>query len=163
MNLFLSIGLVLAMLACVALIPLGLPGLWVIVVITLTLVLAGHVGWGIGIGVAVAAAVAELLELLVLGRFGRAFGGSRRAFWGAVLGGLLGLFVGVPVPVVGSVVTAFVGTFLGAGLVTWVETRSLQRSARVGWGVLLARTVAVALKVAVAFGVIGVVGLAILL
>lgn len=163
MNLLLSIGLVLAMLASVALIPLGLPGLWLIVLVTLGLTLAGHVGWGIGIAVAIAAAVAEVLELLVLGRFGRAYGGSRRAFWGAVLGGLLGLFVGVPVPVIGSIVTAFVGTFLGAGLVTWMETRSLQRSARVGWGVLLARTVAVGLKVGVAFAVIGVVTVAILL
>ena len=163
MSLIVAIAIVLAMIACVALIPFGLPGLWLIVVITLGLVLAGHVGWAVGFAVAGAAVVAEVLEFLVLGRFGRAYGGSRRAFWGAILGGMIGLFVGVPIPIVGSVVTAFLGTFVGAGLVTLLETRSLQRSARVGWGVLLARTVAVAVKVGVAVAVIGAVGLALLL
>ena len=103
------------------------------------------------------------VELLVVSRFGRAYGGSRRAFWGAVIGGMAGLFVGVPVPLVGPVITAFVGTFLGAGVVTLVETRSIGRSARVGWGVVLARTVAVALKVGVSVAVIATIGVALIL
>ena len=155
MNTLLSIGILLAMLACLALIPLGLPGLWVIVVITLGLVLAGQLAWTLGLTVAALALVAEVAEFLVLGRFGRAYGGSNRAFWGAVLGGMIGLFVGLPIPIVGSIVTAFLGTFVGAGLVTWLETRSLERSAHVGWGVLLARTVAVGMKIAVSLGVVG--------
>ena len=162
MSILLSVGVVLAMLGCVLLIPLGLPGLWVIAAGTLVLTLFGVVGWGVGIGVALATAAAEVAELLVLGRFGKAYGGSSRAFWGAVLGGMAGLFVGTPVPVIGSIVTAFVGSFLGAGIVTFVETGSVDRSARVGWGVLLARTVAVGLKVAVSMAVIAVVGFALL-
>jgi uncharacterized protein YqgC (DUF456 family) len=162
MGILLSIGVVLAMLACVLLIPLGLPGLWLIAAGTLVLALLGGIGWGVAIGVAIATAVAEVGEFVVLGRFGKAFGGSRRAFWGAIVGGMAGLFVGTPIPVVGSIVTAFVGSFLGAGLVTFVETGSMDRSARVGWGVLLARTVAVALKVAVSMAVIAVVGFALL-
>ena len=78
--------------------------------------------------------------------FGRAYGGSRRAFWGAVAGGFLGIFVGLPIPLVGPVLTAFLGTFLGALLVTLVETRSLAGSTRVGWGMVLARTASVGLK-----------------
>ena len=62
---------------------------------------------------------------------------------------MAGLFVGVPVPLIGPVITAFLGTFLGAGVVTWFETMSLERSARVGGGVLLARTAAVATRVLV--------------
>ena len=65
----------------------------------------------------------------------------------AAVGGCAGLFVGVPVPVVGPVVTACLGTFLGALGVTWLETRSWGQSARVGWGVMLARATAIALKV----------------
>ncbi|MDX1492832.1 MAG: DUF456 domain-containing protein [Longimicrobiales bacterium] len=162
MSIWISILAVVAMLVGVAMIPLGLPGLWLIVAVTLGLVLAGEVAWGVGLVVTGVAVVAEGAELLVVSRFGRAYGGSRRAFWGAVIGGMLGLFVGIPVPVVGPVITAFAGTFLGAGAVTLLETRSLSRSARVGWGVVLARTAAVALKVGVSVGVIAAVGVAML-
>jgi len=44
-----------------------------------------------------------------------------------------------------------------------METRSIERSARVGWGVLLARTTGVALKVAVAVAVIAAVGVGLIL
>ena len=162
MNVLLAAATLVSMLVCLLLIPLGLPGLWLIAVLTLGLTLAGKVSWGVGLGVAGVTALAELAEFLVLKRFGAAFGGSSRAFWGAVLGGMAGLFVGVPIPVVGSVVTAFVGSVLGAGAVTLLETRSLRHSARVGWGILLARSAAVALKVAVAVVVIAVVGVAVL-
>lgn len=163
MSIWISGAVLLAMLLGVALIPLGLPGLWLIVAVTLGLVLAGHLAWTAALLVVIVAVVAEAVELLVVSRFGRVYGGSRRAFWGAVLGGMAGLFVGVPVPIVGPVLTAFVGTFLGAGIVTLLETRSIGRSARVGWGVVLARTVAVGLKVAVAVGVIASVGIALIL
>jgi len=154
---------VLAMLVCLVLIPIGLPGLWMIIVIVLGLVLAGQVSWTFGIVAAAVAGLAELGELLVLRQFGRRFGGSRKAFWGAVMGGMAGLFVGLPIPLVGSLVTAFLGTFVGAGLVTFLETRSIERSTRVGWGLVLARTAAVTLKIATAVGVIAAVGVALLL
>lgn len=163
MHLLLAIPLALVMLLCVALIPLGLPGLWIIVAITLGLTLFGQLGWTFGLVVAGVAAVAEVGEFLILKKLGEAYGGSRRAFWGAVLGGFAGLFVGVPIPIVGPMITAFIGTFLGAGLVTWLETLSLERSARAGWGVLLARTVAIGMKVAVAVGVTGAVAIALVL
>jgi hypothetical protein len=126
---------------------LGLPGLWLMVVGLGVLALLGFAGWvppAVGVGAVLAA---ELAELGLLNRFGRARGATRRAFWGAVLGGFLGIFVGVPVPVVGPVVAAFFGTFLGALAVTLVETRSLPGAARVGWGMVLARTAAVVVKV----------------
>ena len=112
--------------------------------------------------VAGVALVAEVGEFYILKRFGSAYGGSKKAFWGALAGGMIGLFVGVPIPIVGSVITAFLGTFLGAGAVTFAETLSVERSARVGWGVLLARTVAVAMKLATAVSVIAFVALSLL-
>ena len=162
MNILVSLLVVLAMLACVALIPMGLPGLWLIVVITLGLMLFGNLSWTFGLTVAGVACVAEVSEFLVLKRFGKAYGGSSKAFWGAIIGGMAGLFVGVPVPIVGPMITGFLGTFVGAGLVTYFETASLERSARVGWGVLLARTASVALKVGVSVAVIAAVALALL-
>jgi uncharacterized protein YqgC (DUF456 family) len=163
MSVLLSIVVVLAMLACLALIPLGLPGLWLIVATTLALVLMGSLSWTFGLIVAGVALVSEVAEFAVLKRFGDAYGGSRKAFWGAVIGGMAGLFVGVPVPIIGPMITAFLGTFVGAGLVTYFETLSLKTSAKVGWGMLFARTAAVALKIAVAVAVIAAVGVALLL
>lgn len=156
-------AVVVLMLVALATIPLGLPGLWLMVVVTLGLTLAGSVGWKVGLGAAAAAGVAEIAEFFVLQRFGRRYGGSRLAFWGAVLGGLAGLFVGIPVPLVGPLITALMGTFLGAGLVTWIQTRSLEASTRVGWGLVLARTAAVGLKVATGLALIAVVALALIL
>lgn len=149
-----SIVALLAMLGSLLVIPFGMPGLWLMVAVVLGLVLLGKVGWTVGLLAAGAALLVEIAEFWILKRFGAAWGGSAKAFWGAVLGGMAGLFVGVPVPFVGPVVAAFAGTFLGALVVTYFETRSLRHSARVGWGVVLARTAAVALKVGAGLGLI---------
>ena len=159
MSVLLSIVVVLVMLACLVLIPLGLPGLWLIVAITMGLALFGSLSWTFALVVAGVALITEVGEFAVL----KKFGGSRKAFWGAVLGGMVGLFVGVPVPIIGPMITAFLGTFIGAGLVTYVETLSLKTSAKVGWGMLFARTAAVALKIAVSVAVIAAVGVGLLL
>ena len=163
MTMLIHIAAILAMLASLVLIPLGLPGLWLIVVITLGLMLAGSISWAFGLIVSGIALVAEVAEFFILKKVGDAYGGSRKAFWGAVIGGMAGLFVGVPVPIIGPMITAFVGTFIGAGLVTYFETLSVQKSATVGWGVLLGRTAAVAMKVGVSVSVIAAVAFAVLL
>lgn len=160
MTIVASIAVLLAMVVSLFLIPLGLPGLWLITVMVLGLVLTGFLTWTFGLVAAAVTAAAELSEFLVLRRFGKQYGGSTRAFWGAVIGGMAGLFVGLPIPVVGPLVTAFLGTFLGAGLVTFWETRSIEHSTRVGWGLVLARTAAVALKVAAAVAMIAAVAIA---
>ena len=160
MSFLITAAVVLAMLVSLVLIPFGLPGLWLIIVIVLGLVLSGSLSWTFGLVAAALAVGAEFGEFLVLRRLGRAFGGSRRAFWGAVLGGMAGLFVGLPIPLVGPLITAFVGTFVGAGLVTYLETRSLDRATRVGWGLVLARSAAVGLKIATAVVLIAAVAVA---
>src|SRR5437867_9251798 len=93
--------LALACLAGLALIALGLPGLWVMV--------AALVGYGalthfrtIGTGtialVLGLAALGEVVEAWLGFGLARRYGGSKRAGWGALLGGLVGAAVGVPVP-----------------------------------------------------------------
>ena len=138
-----------ASLAGLALIPVGLPGLWLIVL--------GIVGYGwltdfrsltvgfiaLAIGLAL---LAELAEAWIGFRFARRYGGSSRAGWGALAGGLAGAVVGVPVPVVGSVVGGFVGAFAGAALFEYTRARQSGTAAKAGWGAVLGRAAAAAVK-----------------
>jgi uncharacterized protein YqgC (DUF456 family) len=134
------------------LIPFGLPGLWIIV-----LGVAGY-GWWTGfqtvsvgvIAVAVAlAALGEAGEAWIGFRFAQRFGASRRAGWGALAGGLIGALIGVPVPIVGSVIGGFAGAFAGAALLEYTAARRTGAAARAGWGAVLGRAVAAALKMGI--------------
>ena len=107
MNLIPTLLLIACCVVGLLLVPLGLPGLWVMVL--------GVVGYAwltgfqtIGPGtIALATGLAfgaELLEWWLGFRLAQRYGGSRRAGWGALWGGLAGAAVGIPIPVVGSVV-----------------------------------------------------------
>ena len=74
------------------------------------------------------------------------------------MGGLVGSGVGVPVPVIGSVVGAFVGSFAGAALFEYVAAWNADAAVRAGYGALLGRAGAAAVKVALGL-VIAVVGM----
>jgi uncharacterized protein YqgC (DUF456 family) len=133
------------------LIPLGLPGLWVIVL--------GILGYGwltdfhalsigfiaLTVGLAV---VGEVFEAWIGFRFAQRYGGSRRAGWGALVGGLIGAVVGVPVPIIGSVIGGFVGAFAGAALFEYTRARQSGTAAWAGWGAVLGRAAAAAVKMA---------------
>lgn len=145
--LVLAIGLV-----GLVLIPLGLPGLWVIVL--------GILGYGwltdfrtVGVGlltiVLLLALLGEAVEAWVGYRFARRYGGSTRAGWGALAGGLVGAIVGVPVPLIGSVIGGFVGAFAGAALFEYSRARHSEGAVKAGWGAMLGRAVAAAVKMAV--------------
>jgi uncharacterized protein YqgC (DUF456 family) len=143
--------LILAVVLGLVMIPLGLPGTFVIFGAALAyhlLVPGSVIGWWTVIGVGVLTAIAEVLEWSLAGRFARRYGGSRRAGWGAILGGLIGAFVGVPVPIIGSVIGAFAGAFVGAFVFEWSGTRDHGSAARVAWGAFLGRVAAAAMKVA---------------
>lgn len=144
--------LVAASLVGLVLIPFGLPGLWVIVL--------GILGYGwltdfrtLTVGflalVIVLALLGELAEAWIGFRFAQRYGGSSRAGWGALLGGLVGAVVGVPVPIVGSVIGGFVGAFAGAALFEYTRARHTEGAARAGWGAVLGRAAAAAVKMAV--------------
>jgi uncharacterized protein YqgC (DUF456 family) len=143
------------------LVPLGLPGLWVMVL--------GVIGyaWLTGFRSAGAGVIGAVVGLAVLGesvewwlgfRFARVYGGSRRAAWGALVGGLVGAGIGVPLPVVGSIAGAFVGSFAGAALFEYAGAGHAGSAVRVGWGALLGRAAGTAAKVALglAIAVVGV-------
>jgi uncharacterized protein YqgC (DUF456 family) len=143
------------------LVPLGLPGLWVMV--------AGVVGYGWltdfrSVGVATMAVVlglaflGEIIEAWLGFRFARTFGGSRRSAWGALAGGIVGAGLGVPIPIVGSVIGAFLGSFAGAALFEYSLSRTPETAVRAGWGAVVGRATAAAAKIAlgVVIAVLGV-------
>ena len=133
------------------LVPLGLPGLWLMVLGVLAY------GWmtdfqsvdlvtiGIVVGLAL---VGEVVEAWLGFRFTKKYGGSSRAGWGALIGGLVGAGVGVPVPIIGSVIGAIAGSFVGAVLFEYSASRRAELAITVGWGSVLARAAAAAVKVA---------------
>src|SRR6266567_2961589 len=138
--------------AGLALVALGLPGLWLIcaVVLGFGLLTGFHSIGFVTIGIMVALALlGELLELWLGFGLARRYGGSPRAGWGALLGGLVGAVVGVPVPVIGSVIGAFVGSFAGAVVFEYSKTAAPGASLRAGWGALLGRAAATAAKMGV--------------
>src|SRR5881296_3659046 len=157
-----TLVLALCCLAGLVLVPLGLPGLWVMV--------AGVVGYGwltdfrsVGVATIVAvvglAFLGEIIEGWLGFRFARTFGGSRRSAWGALVGGIIGAVLGVPVPIVGSVIGAFLGSFAGAALFEYSVSRTPDTAVRAGWGAVVGRATAAAAKIAlgVVIAVLGVI------
>ena len=143
-----------------ALVALGLPGLWVMV---LAVCAYGGLTDFKGIGavtilvVVALAIVGEVIEAWLGFRLARRYGASKRAGWGALIGGLVGAVVGVPVPVIGSVIGAFIGSFAGAMIFEYWKSDA-STAVRAGWGALLGRAAATAGKMAIGF-VIAVVAL----
>lgn len=137
-----------AMVVCLFLVPLGLPGTWLMLLVVAVGALLGEVGWTTLAVLVLVAGAAEAVEFLLVRALSLRYGGSSRAFWGAVLGGLVGVFVGAPIPVAGSLVAGVIGTFLGAAVTALWETREVGSAARVGWGAVLGRAGAAAVKTA---------------
>lgn len=150
---------------CVAgllLVPLGLPGLWLMVlgVVSYGALTGFHSIGPVTIGLAVGLAlVGEILETWVGFRFAKRYGGSSRSGWGALVGGLVGAMAGVPVPVVGSVIGAFLGSFVGAAVFEYTVSRRAGVAVGAGWGAVVGRGAAAALKIGlgIAIGIVGVV------
>ena len=143
----LIVGLVTGLL----LVPLGLPGLWVMVGAILVY------GWLTDFRSLSVALIAIVLVVALLGEiiegwlgfhFAKRYGGSNRSGWGALIGGIVGAIVGVPVPVIGSVIGAFLGSFVGAALFELSASRQLGVATRAGWGSVVGRAAAAAVKIA---------------
>ena len=126
--------LTVALLGGLILIPLGMPGLWIMLgaaVLHSFLVPDSGIGVVTLVGCTVFVVIAELLEFSLSGTYARKYGGSSRSAWGAIVGGFLG---------------AFVGAFLGEMTVSR-ESRGTPH--RVAFGALVGRAVATAVKVGV--------------
>lgn len=145
---------VLAMLVSIFVVPLGLPGTFIMVVaaIAADYFASAGIGWfAIGLSFALAV-IAEVFEWTLSAKFAIKYGGSKRAGWGALIGGFIGAFAGVPVPVVGSMIGAFAGAFLGALVAEFTQANSNASTAtRVATGALIGKAAATAMKLAIAF------------
>ena len=144
-----------------AMIPLGLPGLWVMVGGILAY------GWLTGFRTVSVVMIAIVLAIAFLGeiidnwlgfRFAKRYGGSTRSGWGALLGGLVGAVIGVPIAIIGSVIGALLGSFIGATVFELSYSRRAGVAARAGWGAVMGRIAAAAVKIALGI-VIAVIGL----
>ena len=147
--------------AGLAMLPLGLPGLWVMVGGILAY------GWLTDFRTVGVATIAIVLGLAFLGeiienwigfRYAKRYGGSSRSGWGALIGGLVGAIVGVPVAVIGSVIGAFIGSFIGAAVFEYTYSRHAGVATRAGWGALVGRATGAAVKIALGL-VIAVIGI----
>ncbi|HEX6309365.1 MAG TPA: DUF456 family protein [Longimicrobiales bacterium] len=139
---------ILVMGASLFLVPLGIPGLWIMVGVLVIGTVLGEVSILILLACLTIALGAELLELLIVQKLNVRYGGSRLAFWGAILGGVAGVVVGLPIPIIGSIIAGFLGSFAGAMAATLYETKQFDAARRVGWGVLIGRMWSAAAKVA---------------
>lgn len=148
---FIALSLLAAsLLGSLILVPLGLPGLWIMLgaaVLYSVLLPAGGIGWVTLLVAGVLIVIAEILEYTIAGKYTKQYGGSSRASWGAILGGLAGAIMGVPIPVVGSLVGAMLGAFVGAFLGEMTVHRDKRSDpTRVATGALVGRAVAAAVK-----------------
>jgi uncharacterized protein len=144
--------LAVAEVAGLLIVPLGLPGLWVMMLGLLTYGWFTHfqtVGlWTTTLVVALAL-LGELIETWLGFRFARKYGASKRAAWGALMGGLVGAVLGVPVPIIGSVIGAFIGSFAGAAVFEYTMSAHTGTAVAAGWGAVLGRAAAAAAKIAI--------------
>lgn len=131
-------------------IPLGLPGTWVMLAagVGYSILVPGSISWFTLVVVTIIAVIAEIFEFTLAGKYARKYGGSRRASWGAIIGGTVGAIVGVPVPIIGPILGAFAGSFAGALIAEYSRGSDAQASTRVATGALIGRAVASAMKVA---------------
>jgi uncharacterized protein YqgC (DUF456 family) len=129
-------------------IPLGLPGIWIMIGVVAVGAIMREVGTPIVMTTLLIAVLAELIEFFIVKRLTQQYGGSRKAFWGAIIGGTAGLLVGIPIPIVGSIIAGLLGTFVGAALVTYAETKQMISAHRVGWGAVIGRALSAISKTA---------------
>lgn len=115
-------------LAGLILIPLGMPGTFVIIA---GAGLYNLIRWSMAISaylLAILLALAllgEVLEYILGMKLAQRRGTSRPAVIGAIAGGIAGTFAGVPLPVLGPVIGLFAGVFLGAFLVELASKKDM--------------------------------------
>jgi uncharacterized protein YqgC (DUF456 family) len=106
------------------------------------------VGWLTLGWLALLTVLAQLVDFLASAFGVRYSGAGVRAFWGATLGAFVGIFFGLP--------GLLLGPFAGAVLGELSSGRSLAQSGRAGLGAWLGMMFAIAIKLAIAFLMVGI-------
>ena len=155
------IGIAVMVLALIS-IPLSLPGLWIMIGVAAIGAITGEIGVITLLACVVIALVAELIEFFLVRRLTSQYGGSRKAFWAALVGGFAGALIGAPIFIVGSIIMGMVGAFAGAAIVTYAETKKMDSAHRVGWGAVLGRMFTAIAKTAAGLAILVLAGAALL-
>jgi len=149
-----NIVFIIILVAALIVIPLGIPGTFVIFLASLIYGIITHFAqitqaliWTL-LGIAL---VGELMEYLA-GIFGaKKFGASRVGIMGAVAGGILGGIVGTGIlPLVGSVIGLLIGAFSGAFLMELAIKKKPAQALRAGWGTFTGRIGGILTKIILA-------------
>jgi uncharacterized protein YqgC (DUF456 family) len=148
----------LGLLACLILVPLGLPGNFILLGLALVAAWLGHfasIGWVALLVMLGLVLLAELVESLLGAAMTKRFGASWWGVGGAFLGGIAGSLIGSAVlPLVGTLVGAFLGAAAGAVLLeAWHRRRVDAEAMRAGWGAFLGKLLASLIKVAVGLAI----------
>jgi uncharacterized protein YqgC (DUF456 family) len=147
-----ALALLAVVILSIIIIPLGLPGTWIIAAAALLyqiLVPDGGIGYFTVGAMFVLATVSAIIEMSLSARYAKKYGGSRRAGWGAIIGGMVGAFMGIPIPVIGSVIGAFIGAFVGAFAFEMTKGTEVEGSTKVATGALIGRVVGAVMNVAI--------------
>jgi len=148
----------LSILAGIFMVPLGLPGTWVIALGGVLYSLFQPFDGGSSSPVAVdlvligLAVFGEVMELLVGTLGSKPLQVSNGAIACAFIGGIVGAIVGVPVFLVGSLIGLFIGAFVGAFFYEWLTLKNFGRAFVNASAVLATRMVATFHKTTLAVG-----------
>jgi uncharacterized protein YqgC (DUF456 family) len=147
---FLYIGLLLGLF----LVPLGLPGNWLILGIAFLKAFMSDFQsltftWLIIL--LVLALIGEAIEFLLGVYVAKKYGASKWGMMGAFFGGLIGAIVGTPLlfPGIGTMIGAFIGAFMGAFILEYINRMRSDVSYKAGIGAFMGRILAIALKLEV--------------
>jgi uncharacterized protein YqgC (DUF456 family) len=131
----------LSLIAGLFIIPVGLPGTFLILgsAFVYALITGFYpLSWTVLAALLLIAVAAEIVEFFLGAAAARRFGGSKAAVAGAILGGIAGAIWATPLfPVLGTVAGAFVGCFAGATMFEYLSSHDFQKSMRVGTGAFL--------------------------
>ncbi len=133
------------------LVPIGLPGTWLMVAATAAVawLQEGMFSlWTLG-AIALIALGGEILEFIAGAAGSKKAGGTWRGAVGAILGGLVGGIAGtflIPVPVLGSILGAALGAAGGALLGELSGGKKLEAAAAVGRGAFVGRLLGTVFK-----------------
>lgn len=139
----------------IALVPLSLPGTWIIWILAFIYSLL----WNFSHAVSDFRVLAFLLLLALFGEgleFLVSFWGGKKlqvsngALWSSIVGGFIGAFIGVPVFLIGSLLGLLLGTFLGAFLYEYFQTKVLSSALLSALAVFFSRLVASFMKTSLA-------------
>jgi uncharacterized protein YqgC (DUF456 family) len=105
----------------------------------------------IPIWVIVAIGVLAVLSIVfdfLAGTYGaKRYGASKAAVWGALIGTIVGMFFGIP--------GIFLGPFIGAAIGQLASGSAIDHAAKVGFGTWIGLLIGTAVKLAVAFMMLG--------